>query len=208
MQRKCDANQKIGEVLSMGQLVDRFPVAIIGSGKSKPGTAAYQTAFEIGLGLATRGYAVLCGGRQGVMAAASAGCRQAGGFCIGLLPNLDDSPNDHCSIIIATDLGNANNPIAPDVSRNRVIVRAALCVFAVAGEVGTANELRFAWKGSKRVFGLVGPPPPEGYTEEATWGHSVGLFSRHGTVEDAFAAFDSFVKEPRPFAASTLAPRK
>jgi uncharacterized protein (TIGR00725 family) len=192
----------------MAQLVDRVPVAIIGSGKSKPGTAAYQSAFEIGLGLGKRGYVVLCGGRQGVMAAAAAGCRQAGGLCVGLLPNLDDLANDNCSIIIATDLGNADNPIATDVSRNRVIVRAALCVFAVAGEIGTANELRFAWEGGKRVFGLVGSPPPERYTEEATWGHSSGLFSRHRAVEDAFAAFDSFVKDKRPFAAKTLPPRK
>jgi uncharacterized protein (TIGR00725 family) len=93
----------------MGQLVDSFPVAIIGSGKSKPGTVAYEAAFEIGFGLAKRGYAVLCGGRLGVMAAAAAGCRQAEGLCVGLLPNLDDSPNDNCSIIIATDLGNADN---------------------------------------------------------------------------------------------------
>lgn len=142
------------------------------------------------------------------MAAAASGCRKADGLCVGLLPNLDDSPNDSCSIIIATDLGSAANPIAPDVSRNRIIVRAALCVFAVAGEIGTANELSFAWRGRKRVFGLAGSPPPEGYTEEATWGHPSGLFSRHSTVEDAFVAFGSFVKEKRPFAAMTLPPPK
>src|SRR6185369_7016852 len=104
-------------------------------------------------------------------------------------------PNEHCTVVIATDLGNADNPISPNVSRNRIIVRSALCVFAVGGERGTANELRFAWEGSKRVFGLEGAPLPEGYDDETmTWGHPIGRFSRHASVEDSFAAFDAFVQ--------------
>jgi uncharacterized protein (TIGR00725 family) len=193
----------------MVQLIDPIPVAVIGSSKSDPKSVAYASAFDVGFGIAKRGYAVLCGGRRGVMAAAAEGCRRAGGLCIGVLPHLDDKPNKYCSVVIATDLGSADDPISPNVSRNRIIVRAALCVFAIGGETGTANELRFAWQGGKYVFGLAGAPapPPEGYTREMTWDDPSRRFLECGSVADALTAFDAFVRATPTFSTGVLPPR-
>jgi uncharacterized protein (TIGR00725 family) len=190
----------------MIQLVSPIPVAVIGS--SQPDPKNDTSAFKVGFGVAKRGYAVLCGGRQGVMAAAAEGCRKAGGICIGVLPNLGDVPNEHCSVVIATDLGSARNPISENVSRNRIIVRAALCVFAIGGETGTANELRFAWAGGKYAFGLEGAPEPEGYTREMTWKHPSRRFLEFGSVEESLVAFDAFVQSNFAFSTTALPPRK
>jgi uncharacterized protein (TIGR00725 family) len=176
----------------MIQLVSPIPVAVIGS--SQPDPKNDTSAFKVGFGVAKRGYAVLCGGRQGVMAAAAEGCRKAGGICIGVLPNLGDVPNEHCSVVIATDLGSARNPISENVSRNRIIVRAALCVFAIGGETGTASELRFAWA--------------EGYTREMTWKHPSRRFLEFGSVEESLVAFDAFVQSNFAFSTTALPPRK
>jgi uncharacterized protein (TIGR00725 family) len=190
----------------MPQLVSPIPVAVIGSSKPNPENDAI--ARDIGGSLAERGHTVICGGRQGVMAAAAEGCSRAGGLCIGILPNLGDSPNNYCSVIIATDLGSAGNPICEDVSRNRVIVRAALCIFAIGGEMGTANELRFAWEGGKYVFGLGGAPAPEGYTRKVTWEHPSRRFLECKSAPEALTAFDAFLQSNVVFSTTAISPRR
>jgi hypothetical protein len=42
----------------MVQLIDPIPVAVIGSSKSDPKSVAYASAFDVGFGIAKRGYAV------------------------------------------------------------------------------------------------------------------------------------------------------
>jgi uncharacterized protein (TIGR00725 family) len=180
------------------------PIAVIGAHTVT--NEQYRTAYQLGHALASRHYPIICGGRTGVMRAVAEGCCDARGICIGVLPNLTD-PVTPGSIVIATDLGNADNPIANDVSRNRVLVRAALCVFAIHGGPGTANELRFAWEGNKRVFGLHNPPSPQGYERQDTWGLSGGRFSEHGSLKQALTAFEEWVQLDEPFATAALSPR-
>jgi uncharacterized protein (TIGR00730 family) len=50
----------------------------------KPGSEDYVQAFELGRALATRGYAVVTGGYDGVMEAVSRGAKEGGGRVIGV----------------------------------------------------------------------------------------------------------------------------
>jgi uncharacterized protein (TIGR00730 family) len=50
----------------------------------KPGSEDYGQAFELGRALATRGYAVVTGGYDGVMEAVSRGAKEGGGRVIGV----------------------------------------------------------------------------------------------------------------------------
>lgn len=59
-------------------------VAVFGSARTKPGSAEYERAEQIGAGLAAAGYAVITGGGPGIMAAANKGAADAGGVSVGL----------------------------------------------------------------------------------------------------------------------------
>jgi uncharacterized protein (TIGR00725 family) len=170
----------------------RIPVAVIGSATPKQGSVEFATARELGRELANAGLMVACGGRTGVMEAVALGCREAGGISIGILPRLDGRANPHCSIVLLTDLGDAHDPIHDQISRNRVLVLGAPCVFAVSGRIGTANELGFARRAGKRVFGLCNPPEPEGHAGPSIWNAPGSGFTRHGSVAEAMAALAKF----------------
>ncbi|HEY5815283.1 MAG TPA: DNA-processing protein DprA [Solirubrobacterales bacterium] len=61
-------------------------IAVIGSGGCGEETEAWRLAEEVGRRLAEAGVTVVCGGRGGVMEAASRGAAQAGGEAIGVVP--------------------------------------------------------------------------------------------------------------------------
>lgn len=124
----------------------RVPIGVIGprDATSKQLTVAEQ----LGAGLATRGYTVICGGREGVMAAVCRGVAAHEGIAIGLLPDADPAlANPHASIAIATGLGEA---------RNAIIARASFCLVAVGDSLGTLSEVALGLHFGKRVFGLEG----------------------------------------------------
>ncbi len=141
----------------------REPVAIIGSGDAAPDSPAYVTAYRVAKRLAEARIVVLCGGRTGIMEAAAKGARDGGGLSIGVLPSMETEPNPYLTCVLRTDLGKVGAPIfagPPEVSRNRVIASAAICLVAVAGSAGTANEIAHALVFGKTVFGLAGAPDP------------------------------------------------
>ena len=109
-------------------------VAVLGPGDATDEQRAI--AYEVGRLLAERGVVVVTGGLGGVMAAACAGCADAGGLSVGLLPGPrrteDDAP---ATITIPTGLGEL---------RNGLVVRAADAVIAVGGSWGTLSEIALA----------------------------------------------------------------
>ena len=165
----------------------RSPVAVIGPRAAT--SVALEVAEAVGAGLAQMGFAMLCGGREGVMTAAARGARGAGGRTVGLLPDTDPAlANPYIDIVIATGIGEA---------RNALIARAALCLVAIGDSYGTLSEVALARHFGKLVVGLEGAATVEGV--------------RH--VEDVSAAM-SLVAQTctrpapgRPLSGSPAAPR-
>jgi uncharacterized protein (TIGR00725 family) len=119
-------------------------VSVVGSGTASG--ELYEMAREIGRLVAKRGGTLICGGRAGVMEAASRGATEAGGMAIGILPDEDRTrANEYLSYSIATGMGHA---------RNLAVVCSGDVVIAVGGEYGTLSELGLARKVGRPVVAL------------------------------------------------------
>ncbi len=120
------------------------PVGLIGPGDGNAELCA--AAYQIASRLARAGLSLVCGGRGGVMEAASRGAAEAGGVVVGLLPENDDAAaNAYLSVAIPTGMGEM---------RNALIARSSLCLVAVGGGMGTLSEMAFGLKLGKPVFCL------------------------------------------------------
>jgi uncharacterized protein (TIGR00725 family) len=119
-------------------------ISVIGAAEGEP--EALEAAEEVGRLLAEAGAVVICGGRGGVMEAASRGAKAAGGLAIGVLPGSDpDEANEHVAHVVATGVGQA---------RNLAVVGSGQAVIAVDGHWGTLSEIAFARKLGKPVVAL------------------------------------------------------
>jgi uncharacterized protein (TIGR00725 family) len=130
----------------------REPIGVIGPREASAEQLA--AAEAIGAGLARMGLAVLCGGREGVMAAVARGVAKERGVSIGLLPEADaHAANPHLSVVLPTGLGEA---------RNAIIARASFCLVAIGDSYGTLSEMALGLQFGKNVFGLAGAPAVSG----------------------------------------------
>jgi uncharacterized protein (TIGR00725 family) len=112
--------------------------------------AAESVAYQLG-GL---GITLICGGKSGVMEAASKGCKESGGLLIGILPgSIPSEANDFVGIPLPTGLGEA---------RNMIIAKSARVLIAVGGSHGTLSEVAYGLHFSKPVIGLAGAADVEG----------------------------------------------
>lgn len=119
-------------------------VAVVGASSATEEDLA--DAESVGRELAERGAIVVCGGRGGVMAAASQGATKAGGTVVGILPGLDRADaNEWLTVSIPTGFGEL---------RNGLVVRAGEAIIAVGGAYGTLSEIALALQAGRRVFGL------------------------------------------------------
>ena len=124
----------------------RRPVGIIGPGDASERVCA--DARFIAHALACAGMAIVCGGRGGVMAAASQGASEAGGTAIGILPEEDErNANPYLTVALPTGIGEM---------RNALIARSALCLVAVGYNMGTLSEMALGLKWERPVFVLHG----------------------------------------------------
>jgi uncharacterized protein (TIGR00725 family) len=115
-------------------------ISVIGAGKARPGSEAWELAEAVGRGLAEAGVVLVCGGGGGVMEAACRGSAAAGGESIGIVPGERlDHANEFCTRVVATGIGHA---------RNLAVVASGEAVIAVGGEWGTLSEI-----GHARVLG-------------------------------------------------------
>lgn len=121
-------------------------VSVIGDSDASPEACAF--AEELGRVIGRRGWGLISGGRDGVMEAASRGCREAGGMALGILPGPDDADgNDYCQFHIPTNMGwtrNSLNSLAGDA------------VVAIGGKAGTLTEIAFAWSYQKPILAAKG----------------------------------------------------
>lgn len=119
-------------------------VSVIGG--SAVDAAVRENAHQLGVRLAERDHAVVCGGLGGVMAAVCEGARAADGHTIGILPGEDRAAaNEFVQTPIATGLGHA---------RNALVVMNGDAVIAVSGSGGTLSEIGFGFVFDRPVAGL------------------------------------------------------
>ena len=117
---------------------------MIGSGQDEE--EILRDAEEVGRRLAEAGAVLVCGGRTGVMEAASKGAAEAGGTVVGILPTLSpEDANPHVTVAVATGIGEA---------RNLAVVASGQAVIAVGGEWGTLAEIAFARKLRRPVVAI------------------------------------------------------
>ena len=122
------------------------PIQISVIGGATADGEALSTAEAVGRGIAEAGAVLVCGGRSGVMEAASRGAREAGGEVIGILPSLSPGDaNEYVSHSVATGVGHA---------RNLAVVASGDAVIAVGGEWGTLSEIALARRLERAVIGL------------------------------------------------------
>jgi uncharacterized protein (TIGR00725 family) len=126
----------------------RLQIAVAGGGRCDARTA--RTAAAVGRAIADAGAVLVCGGRNGVMAAAARAAAAAGGVVVGVLPGYDHADaNAGCSIVLPTGLGHA---------RNVLVAAGGHALVALPGAHGTLSEMALA-----RVLGrpvvVLGPEP-------------------------------------------------
>jgi uncharacterized protein (TIGR00725 family) len=119
-------------------------ISVIGGSEGDP--EILGEAEVVGRGIAEAGAVLVCGGRTGVMEAASRGASDAGGIVIGVLPTTDPKDaNPYVTHVIATGIGHA---------RNLAVVASADAVIAIGGEWGTLSEIAFARRLERPVVAL------------------------------------------------------
>jgi uncharacterized protein (TIGR00725 family) len=117
-------------------------------GGNEAGKNDYAIACELGGHIADRGAVLLCGGRGGIMEAASKGAREHGGTVVGILPGTDKKEaNQYVNIALTTGIG---------IARNTLIVQMSDVVIAFSGGYGTLSEIAFALALGKTVIYLPG----------------------------------------------------
>ncbi len=146
-------------------------LAVIGGATCTP--QQDKLAYEVGSEIARRGAVLLCGGRGGVMAAASRGARDEGGRTVGILPGespVTSPPNPDIELALYTGMGQA---------RNQVLVLSAEGVIGIGGSWGTLTEIGLALKHRIPVV-LV-----ESWQLEAPDGESEPLLMNAGSAPEA-----------------------
>ncbi|HXY87177.1 MAG TPA: TIGR00725 family protein [Candidatus Acidoferrales bacterium] len=125
--------------------MNKMQIGIIGSTECSSQIA--KIAERTGFLIARSGSILICGGRTGVMEAASKGAKAAGGITVGVLPGSSkEEANSYTDITIVTEMGHA---------RNAIIARSSDCIIGIAGGYGTLSEIALALKMGKPVITLA-----------------------------------------------------
>ena len=128
----------------MSPLPRPLHISVCGSSVSDAEIDAH--AAEVGRLLGESGATLVCGGRDGIMAAAAEAARTAGGEVIGILMSDDPADaNEHCTHVVATGIGQA---------RNLAVAASGDAVIAIGGEWGTLSEIAFARRLGREVVAL------------------------------------------------------
>src|SRR6267143_6567758 len=149
MARCSSVRRRMGPEHSTGVVIPSLPrmalhIGVVGEGVCSRAIA--RSAERVGTAIARAGAVLLCGGRTGVMEAASRGAARAGGTVVGVLPGFSRrDANRWVTIPIVTGM---------DQARNVVLVRSCDAVIAVGGSYGTLSEIALALKLGVPIVGL------------------------------------------------------
>jgi uncharacterized protein (TIGR00725 family) len=126
----------------------RVQIAVVGGAEGEP--EILRDAEAVGRAIAEAGAVLVCGGRTGVMEAASKGASEAGGDVVAVLPTLSPADaNPYVTHAVATGTGHA---------RNLAVVASGEAVIAIGGEWGTLSEIAFARKLGRPVVAIQSWP--------------------------------------------------
>jgi uncharacterized protein (TIGR00725 family) len=125
-------------------VAQRVQISVIGGSQGEE--EILRDAEEIGRQIAEAGAVLVCGGRTGVMEAASKGASEAGGTVVAVLPGVSPADaNPYVTFAVATGIGEA---------RNLAVVASGEAVIAVGGEWGTLSEIAHARKLGRPVVAI------------------------------------------------------
>jgi uncharacterized protein (TIGR00725 family) len=125
-------------------VAQKVQISVIGAGQGED--EILRDAEEVGRRIAEAGAVLVCGGRTGVMEAASKGASEAGGTVVGVLPTVStEEANPYVTHVVATGIGEA---------RNLAVVASGAAVIAVGGEWGTLSEIAYARKLGRPVVAI------------------------------------------------------
>lgn len=114
-------------------------VGVMGGHAHNP--EAMALAEEVGRRIAEEGWILLNGGRnQGIMAASAKGCRDAGGFSVGIHP---DPPHISGEEDIAPDLDLVIHT-GIGYARNAINILSSQAIIVLPGSYGTLSEVTYA----------------------------------------------------------------
>jgi uncharacterized protein (TIGR00725 family) len=155
-------------------------ISVIGG--SEGSDELLQQAEEVGRGIAEAEAVLVCGGRSGVMEAASRGAAEAGGTVIGVLPMTSPGDaNPHVTYAIATGIGHA---------RNLAVVASGDAVIAIGGEWGTLSEIAFARRLGRPVIAL------QSWQLQNRAGTDVGIVETQSAENAVDAALEAAGRQP------------
>lgn len=127
----------------------RPQIAVCGPGDATPEVQALAEA--VGRLVATAGFALVCGGLGGAMAAACRGAKGAGGTTVGILPGYEaKAANPWVDHVVCTGLGQA---------RNALVAASGDALIAVGGGFGTLSEIALGLRLGRPVVLLDGWAP-------------------------------------------------
>ena len=137
-------------------------ILVIGHNTNGCTQAHADAAYAVGFKIAQSDSVLITGGMGGVMEAASKGAHDAGGLCVGILPQDDAShANEYCDIVIPSGMG---------LTRDFLNALSADGVIIIGGGSGTLSEVCAAYMHKKpmvAVRGLGGAVEPyvDGYVD-------------------------------------------
>jgi uncharacterized protein (TIGR00725 family) len=152
-------------------VAQQVQISVVGAGQGEE--EILRAAEEVGRRIAEAGAVLVCGGRTGVMEAASRGASEAGGTVLGVLPTAQpEDANQYVTHVVATGIGHA---------RNLAVVASGDAVIAIGGEWGTLSEIAFARRLERPVIAL------RSWELRNRTGTDVGI-AEAGSAEEAVAA--------------------
>ncbi len=163
-------------------MAQRVQISVIGASEGEE--ELLREAEEVGRRIAEADAVLICGGRTGVMEAASKGASEAGGTVVGVLPSLSPADaNPHVTHAIATGIGEA---------RNLAVVASGQAVIAIGGEWGTLSEIAYARKLGRPVIAI------QSWTLRNRAGTDLGIVEAETPQRAVEAAMWEATAEPQP----------